>query len=820
MSEAEPLPLAGVTVLDLSDETGVFGARLLAELGARVIRVEAPGGDAIRRRPPFLDGEEGIERSFAHILYNAGKESVALDLALPGAQDALFALASRCDVVLGPCGAPERVQELYRRLHEAANPPGVVAIVFRRGADEAATDIVATAAGGLLGLGGHPEDPPNHPKGDLAYKQASLAAAQAAMALVLERERGGRAGTIVVSMQEAVNFTTIQTANANILHWQGRVPTRHAPLAAFTTYRAGDGQWVSFTIHPPNWPRYVEWVESVLGPTEMSSEAWADGTYRISQIRVQAEYTRRLCLRYPRRELIAEGQARGLLVLPVNTLEDITTDEHLRDRGFFERVAYPAAGRMLEVPGTAFRSNRWLSHWRAAPRLGEHTEAVFRDVGGLDEAAIEALFASGAAAGPRSVAPAARATSVPREAAVAWPSRGVARQPLAGVRVLDFCWAIAGPLATRLLADLGANVIKVESEYRLDPIRTIGVQPKDMWSWNTCGQYNDANVNKRAITLNLNTPEGIEIARRLAATADVVTSNYTPDRLDRWGLGYEELRRIRPDIIFANLGVMGIRGPNMGWRSYGSGIVAMCGIASLTGFPGREPMGIGTLHTDFTVPYFAALQVMAALRQRQRTGAGQYLELSQYEASLHLLDTELLRALNGGPMPVRNGNRSEFMAPHGVFPAAGEDRWVAIACRDDRDWSALSAVTGIGGPGDLAGRLRELDRIEAELAAWTRARDRWEVAALLQGAGVPAAPVEDLEDLLHGRDVAMHADYREVPLPAGVTAMVQEEPILWDGERLPIRRAPLWGEHTEEILREAGLDDEAIADVAARGVLY
>jgi crotonobetainyl-CoA:carnitine CoA-transferase CaiB-like acyl-CoA transferase len=160
------------------------------------------------------------------------------------------------------------------------------------------------------------------------------------------------------------------------------------------------------------------------------------------------------------------------------------------------------------------------------------------------------------------------------------------------------------------------------------------------------------------------------------------------------------------------------------------------------------------------------------------------------------------------------------MAPHGVFPAAGEDRWVAIACRDDRDWAALCRVTGLDGRPSLSDRLREAGAIEQELAGWTRERDRWAIAAELQAAGVPASPVEDLGDLL-GRDTAMQADYREVALPSGVTALVQEEPLVWDGERLPIRRAPLWGEHTAEVLAgELGLTDDEMAALAARNVFF
>ena len=339
-------------------------------------------------------------------------------------------------------------------------------------------------------------------------------------------------------------------------------------------------------------------------------------------------------------------------------------------------------------------------------------------------------------------------------------------------------------------------------------------------SWNTNGQFNDCNPNKRAFTLNLNTPEGIDTVRKLIATADVVTSNYTPDRLDLWGLGYEALQEIRPGLIMANLAVMGLRGPHKGWRSYGSGIVAMSGLADLTGFPGRDPIGLGTLHTDFTVPYFAAMHVLAALVERDRTGDGQYLELSQYEASVHLLDTELVEHLNNGASPLRRGNQSARLAPHGVFPSAGDDQWLAIACRDDDDWRHLSEFVGLDSAWSLAERQRRNDEVEAAVAAWSGTREKWAAAAELQGAGIPASPVEDLSELL-GRDEGMASDFHPLELPSGVTAYLQEEPIVWDGERLPLNRAPLWGEHTEEILRtDLGLSDDAISDLAAKNVLF
>lgn len=398
-------------------------------------------------------------------------------------------------------------------------------------------------------------------------------------------------------------------------------------------------------------------------------------------------------------------------------------------------------------------------------------------------------------------------------------------QPLAGYRVLDFCWMIAGPLGTRLLADLGAEVIKVESMARLDAIREIGVQPPGMLTLDTNGVFNDCNTNKKSILLNLGSADGIRIAKELAAQSDVVTSNFTPDRMDRWGLGYDDLRAIREDIIVASLPVMGKEGPHRAWRSVGNGIIAMGGLNALTGFPNRAPVGLGTLHSDFTTPYFAALQIMAALHDRERTGQGQFIELAQYESAVHLLDTEILDYLVNGVDAERRGNRSLEHCPNGVFRCLGEDRWVAISVRDADEWRALCELIGLADLGTrhdlqtLEGRRKLEPKLEALIEAWTVSRDRWEVAAALHARGVPAAAVEDVADLVDG-DPDPRDAFERVAHPAGVDILLQHEPITWDGGRLPIQRAPFFGEHTASVFNDLlGIDEDALADLVAAGVV-
>ena len=826
-----PNLLSDVRVLDLSDEPLAFGARLLADFGADVIRVEHMAVDALRRRGPHLDSDPPSlkwERGLGHLTYNAGKRSLAVDLRDRSLWDDLEPMLACIDVVIAPCEPnPALAGWLDKgRRGEWASETSIIDCTLRReGPAEPISDIGAMAAGGHIVLNGHSEDPPIHPAGNLAYKQVSLVAAHAAISLVLQ----GGAGHVEIGMQEAVAFTALQTANGNYWPWHSNSPDRHSPIGAPTVLTSKDGHWLSFTIHPPHWQRFVDWIDAALpgGAAELRGEEYGDEGWRGQHYRERIRpWVERLCAHLTLDELCAEGQRNSLLVLPINSPAEVARDPHLRERGFFQRVLHPQIGREVELSRPAVRLRDEPEHARRAPALGEHTVEILRTLAGWSDAEIKRRRERGQIGSgiddPPLVSPPPVPPAEPRRPARRLPPR----QPLAGVRVLDFCWAIAGPLGTRLLADLGADVVKIESHARLDPIRYIGVQPPDQFSINTNGVFNDCSAGKRSCLVNLSLEAGKEAVRRLVAQADVVTSNFTPFTLDRWGFGYDDLKRIKPDIILLNAAVMGTEGPRAEWRSYGNGIIAMCGIGERSRMPGRIPIGTGTLHTDFTVPYMLALSVMSALHRRDRSGEGACIELAQYETAVQLLDTEMTAALNGLPEGEPDRNRSTSMAPHGVFPAAGDDDWIAVACRDDDDWAALCRA--IGRPelakraalATLGGRLAHVDAIEQMLSGWTSRRDRWQAAAELAAAGVPASPVERLEDFFEGPDTAMRANWARMQSGERAAFVQQRQPILWDGERLPARRAPMWGEHTEEVLRDvAGYSQDEIMQLAAEQVL-
>lgn len=780
---SQPIKLLhGVRVIDVGDETTAYGPTLLAELGAEVIRIETQEGDTIR-----------AER-WRNITHNVGKRSIALDLAggagtgeLPTDLDDLIATS---DLVIGPL-VPTPLSELVIARAKATEV-SIITVVDRRDmAPRPTTDLTAMAAGGHLTLNGDPLDPPAVPAGELAWKQTSLAAFYAGMGLVTAAVNGSPAAHVEISVQEAVNFTTLQTANSNHHTWHQHVPSRHIRPADFSTVQAGDGSWVSFTIHPPYWDRFVTWAESALGPLGLTGPEWEDPEYVLRARDLVGQHVRALAAGLTRPELIEHGQSLGLLVLPVHDAVGVAADPHLAARDFWEEVDTPSGP--VRLPGSPFRTSSGRATRGAVPALGEASPSAF---------SARPTGAKGGGADGSAVDP---------------------RQPLAGVRIVDFCWAIAGPLTTRLLASLGAEVIKLESEHRFDPIRLIGPQPGETKSLNTNGVFNDCNTNKRVLTLNIDTEEGRALAWQLIETADVVTANYSPERLDVWGFGWEQLRERNPRLVAANMAVMGMSGPSLGWRSYGTGIVAMCGLARHSNPDSRTPACLGTLHTDFTVPFMAAGEIMAALLHRDRTGEGLYLELAQYETAVRLLDAEITGAMAGEPPAERVLNRSERHAPNLVSPCHAqkpdgpdEEAWVAMACRDESDWVALQGVIP-----DLDGldRWADQDSIETAIATWSRGLDKFDAASELSDAGVPAAAVEHLGD--HRTPGNPLYDYWSPDEHDGVASTVVNLPLTWNGERLPLRSAPDWFADTVDyVLGELAVDPDRFGELVAERVLW
>jgi benzylsuccinate CoA-transferase BbsF subunit len=376
------------------------------------------------------------------------------------------------------------------------------------------------------------------------------------------------------------------------------------------------------------------------------------------------------------------------------------------------------------------------------------------------------------------------------------------------IRVLDFCWVGAGAFVTRLLADLGADVIKVESHAHPDNLRLSGPHKAGAKHLEGSGYFASRNTNKKSIALNMGHPQARAIAKQLAAKCSVVTNNFRPGIMERWGLGYAELAAANPALIYLAMPMQGSGGPHKSYIGFGSTIAAISGLVEMSGSPDRAPIGTGTHYPDHVPnPGHALVGLLAAIFHRARTGEGQYIELAQLESTVNLLGPSILRYSASGTLPRRNGNRRDGSAPCGVFPCAGDDTWCAIEIETDTGWQALAET--LGRPqwmadacfDTLAGRSAGSDAIEAKLAQETRAYEAGELVARLQARGVASAVVETSRDVTEDRQLNARGYWRGIDHPEMGRITVNMPPFFsaQEGRKHEPSPPPLLGEQTREI---------------------
>jgi crotonobetainyl-CoA:carnitine CoA-transferase CaiB-like acyl-CoA transferase len=398
---------------------------------------------------------------------------------------------------------------------------------------------------------------------------------------------------------------------------------------------------------------------------------------------------------------------------------------------------------------------------------------------------------------------------------------------LADVKVLDFMWVMAGPAATRVLADYGATVVRVESTRRIDTARTLAPYRGGALGPENSGCFQNLNAGKRMLTLDPTRDAGRRVVLDLVRWADVVTESFAPGTMARWGLDYPALAAVKPDLVMLSTCLMGQTGPLARFAGYGNLAAAISGFSNLGGWPDRAPAGPFSAYTDYVSPRFIAIAILAALDHRRRTGEGQYVDLAQAEASLHFLAPALLDYEVNGRVAGRIGNRDPAHAPHGVYPAAGEDRWIAIAVTTDDEWAALCAVMDrpelADDPRlrDAAGRRAHADWLDDVVAAWTAPRDAASVEAALQARAVPAHVVQTSRDLVRDPQLLHRGHFVSVAHPMGGTTVIE-------GSRFALSRtsaafpesAPSFGGDNELVLREIlGYDDDAITALVEAGAL-
>ena len=785
-----------------------MAAKSFADFGAEVIKVEPPQvGSKERGLGPFRDATRDLETGGLHLFLNTNKFGVTLELKDPRDRELLFDLLGGADVVFNP-NRPELNEKLGidRRTLMARFPKLIVVSVTFFGAESGyknirGGDLVATH---MSGVGYETPwhqvtDPPNHPPLKLGGRQSDYltgyTAAAAAMCAVHSRVASGFGQHVDVSQW----FSMISMIRPNLGFYSHEARDSASFQRLHTRRKAGaqwvfpckDG-WVSFSAATERFWRGAK--KAMSNPEWMDFELFQTVLGRVENIdAIEAGLVDWLST-HSRTEAFEKAQAEHVPCFPVHTPAEVASNEQYAARRFFVE-----AGE-VRMPGAPCKFSR--TPWRiarGAPRLGEHN----REILGERRGAVEA--------GARD----ARRKAGDRNA----------RRPLEGIRIADFGWIFAVPHTTAWLGALGADVVRIESALAPDLVRfltgTDGVP-----GFNRSGVFHAINTSRRSLALNLAMPKAQEIARELIAKSDFVTENFTVGNMAKYGLAYEELVKIKPDLIMLSGTPLGQDGPFARTVGFGPTTQAYAGLCHITAYPDSFPCGIGGTWPDFAVGTGMVFFLLAALHHRDRTGEGQYLDLSMAEMVTTMMPEAMMDFIMNGRDRGGMGNRDESMAPHGVFPVAGDDKWIAIAIASDEEFAKLCEVLGVAAMAsrakfaDVAGRLSNLEELEREIAERTRIFDRDELVAKLRECDLAAGPVYDTIELMNDRaftesGMLVKLKHREVG-----ERVVPGIPVRFGAIDLDYRGAPDIGENTEEVLSELlGYGAEEIARLKEAKVL-
>lgn len=396
---------------------------------------------------------------------------------------------------------------------------------------------------------------------------------------------------------------------------------------------------------------------------------------------------------------------------------------------------------------------------------------------------------------------------------------------LEGLKIADFSWVGAGPRATKDLADNGATVVKIESSTRLDLTRLSPPFKDGIMDPNRSGFFVHSNTSKFSATLNLKHPKSIEVARRFVGWADVVLENFGHGFMEKIGLGYEDLKEIKEDIIMVSVSIAGRTGPYADFRGYGNSAAALSGHAHLTGWPDRAPLIPPIAFGDVITPLFAVIAVMAALEYRKRTGKGQYIDVSQWETMVQFIAPAFLDYAANGNVQTRMGNRNQWAAPHGAFPCKGEDDWCTLAIFNEEQWKDFCSVIGrsnmVNHPKfkTLKGRKENEDELEAIISDWTKNFTKEEVMQRMQEAGVPSGIVRNAKEMLECPQLNERQLFVKLEHPVIGVCNNPAPPMKFSRTPSKVRPAPCLGEHNHYVYTGLlGMSDEEFVSLLNEGV--
>ena len=742
--------------------------------------------------PPFDPVRDGLgSLLFFHL--NLGKQSLPIDLANAEGRAQLLELAKSADAIVVGLDAD-------REALQAANPQAVVALVSDFGDDGPfrhwrGSEMIFQALSGMMYVNGSGGREPLYGVGHRAQYATGVGLYISVLAALFARKTIGQGQQIALDV--AMN-TSSMAPPATVEYAYSRMQDpRGERRSPFMVVKCSDG-WVSIWVHLHVWGGFCKAANI--------SELEQDPRFAKGKERQDNWAALVACVQDRVREMTGDELLDRLLKERVAAAKAYTPMQlwndtpHLIERNYWESVETAAGPRpILGAPFRLSRTPRRIT--RGAPRLGEHDPKPIAKV---------------------------------REAAGA-ATRTLPRGPLMGLRVLDFTTAWAGPMTGRILAFLGAEVVKVESASRPDtwrmhnavfqakrfPDGKAGERP-----YNRSALFNSQNHNKLGLSLDIKHPKGLAAMHRLAATADVVIANFTAGTLNRMGVGYEALKKIKPDIIVVEMPGFGNSGPLSKAAANGATMEMAAGMCAMIGYAGGAPTTTGQVYPDPMGGYNGAAAVMTALMHRQKTGEGQYIELSQVEASMQFIGEELLYAIAAKEDPERHGNRVRWAAPHDAYQAKGADEWVTIAVGTDDEWRKLCEIMGRA---ELASdprfaafdaRWQNQDLLRQPISAWTVQHDKAAIANRLQAAGIRSAPVNPPKDVIESPYLAARKAFVTLTHPDAGTHGYMTLPF-----RLSLtpggqhRASPCLGADTRKVLVElAGLTAQEFDELEAEGV--
>ena len=774
-----------------------YCARLFADFGATVQKIEPPAGDPLRKTAPLTP--KGHSAWFAFLNFN--KSSVVLDPGDAGASSHLSELIAACDILLDGRDIDMAECPAFDLADISRRNPGLIHLDVswfgRQGpyGNFEATDSTIRALTGLIKLVGPAEGTPMHAPDFQTGIFAGLWGFIAAASSVLGRMQDGRGRSNSLSIFESSIAVTEYImfegfTRGDIMRRIG--VNRFWPSFPVGIYETKQGWLGVTTVTPAQWRAFCEMLDL---PELRDDPSLFMGVDRLQHVEmIESKFIPRLKARTAQ-QWFAEGLRRKIPIVPVPSIADLIADEEKRARGAIVPILIGdetgfTAGSMQRLTGTPPRCGG------AVPDIGEQM--------------------LGRAHASEVAAPALKPGSA-------------GRLPLEGVRVIDFSMGWAGPVCTRTLADLGADVIKIEAVQYPDWWRGVDRRPAYVLDqmYEKTVRYCIMNRNKRGITLDLTRPKGLALAKRLLADADIAVDNYSVEVLPKLGLGYEVLSKLNPKLVVMSMSAFGAGSANRDCRAYGSTLEQGSGLPSVVGDPNGPPVMSHTAFGDAVGGLNGCAAALTALIHAKLTGKGQFIDLAQIECMMPFTAPWIIANSIDGKEPVKYGNRHPAFVPHGCFPCAGADNWVVVAVSSDAMWPKLAKLLGRADWATDAslktavGRRMIESEIEAAISSWTSARDPEAAMSALQAAGVASGvarlPIELLHDpQLHARGFIQEVDRAFIgkhPQPS--------MPFRESTKPFPIRKSPpTLGEHNREILGGLlGLSDAELEQLAREGII-